>query len=107
MHVVNDGIKIPWMKRATIRIQILSVIAQTRLVTAIIVPPVRIMGFIGYWSAIMPKGRFASAMPNITTETESEAIFAFTANSFWIIGSTGCVIYTVVKAAATNENTST
>jgi hypothetical protein len=46
-------------------------------------------------------------MPRITAETVSDAVGALTPNSPRSTGSTGWVIYTVVKAAATKEKTKT
>jgi len=40
----------------------------------------------------MPKGRFATATPKITIETERDAVRALTPNSCSITGSTGCVM---------------
>src|SRR4029453_3416971 len=99
--------KSPCIKRAAMRIAMLWVAAQTRLVAVITVPPARSMGLIGYWSARIPKGRLAKAMPKMTMDTEREAVLASTANSSWITGSTGGGIKTVGKAAATRENTTT
>ena len=90
--MVSDGMKSPCMKRAAIRIAMLCVAAQTRLVAVITVPPVRSRGLIGYRSARIPKGRLAKAMPKMTMDTESEAVLASTANSSWMTGSTGWVI---------------
>ena len=68
------------------------VAAQTRLAATTTAPPASKSGRMGKWSASIPKGRLASAIPSTTAETVRDAIAALTMNSSRRIGSTGWVM---------------
>ena len=91
-QVVKAGRKIPWRKRAPIKIQRSWVTAHMMPFKATRTPPVRIIGFIGNLSAKMPKGKLDRAMPRMTADTVKETVTISAANSACSTGNTGWVM---------------